>query len=229
MSKTKGLLFLFALLVLPFIVWFYLFLSKHNFKKLEIIGSKTPVPNAQGGVDTIYHNVFSAYPNFRFANQNGDTLTWDSLRGHIFIADVFFSFCKGPCPKLSAAMAEMHFYTAQYPEIKYLSISVDPTNDSVPRLKEYADLYSADPTRWYFITGDKTELYKLAMDAFFFQADILDSAGVPIFLHDQHLRLIDKEGRIRKGDRFIDGTNPSDMKLLQEELRVLMLEYREKE
>ena len=113
-------------------------------------------------------------------------------------------------------------------DIRFLSISVDPANDSVPRLKEYAALYNADPARWYFITGEKDKLYKLAMDAFYFQAEYVDSNGVPLFIHDEHLRLIDPDGRIRKGDHFIDGTNPADIQYMKDELKLLLHEYQNK-
>ena len=110
-------------------------------------------------------------------------------------------------------------------EIRFLSISVDPANDSVARLKEYSKLYDADDSKWYFITGEKDKLYKLAMDAFFFQAQYTDSNGVPLFIHDEHLRLIDPDGRIRKGGHFIDGTNPGDLQYMKDEIKLLLYEY----
>lgn len=224
MSKTKGLLFLFIVVVLPLIVWMILRTGEHHVVRLEIIGPRSVA--TAGSTDTIFHTVYDAYPDFRFPTQRGDTLTWDSLRGKVFIADVFFSTCKGPCPKLSASMARLVELTEREPDIKFLSISVDPANDSVPRLKEYADLYGADPNRWYFITGEKDKLYKLAMEAFYFKAAVLDSAGFPILVHDEEFRLIDKEGRIRKGNHFINGTQQADIALCFDEIKLLLNEYR---
>lgn len=225
-SKTVGLAVLMIVLLLPLGVYFILRTGKNVYRKLEIVGKKTPVKNASGGTDTLYHTIYNAYPDFRFPTQRGDTLTWDSLRGKTIIADVFFSNCKGPCPKLSNMMAQLSEFTKAEKDIRYLSISVDPANDSVARLKEYAGLYNADPSRWYFITGEKEKLYRLAMDAFYFQAQYTDSNGVPIFIHDEHLRLVDPDGRIRKGDHFIDGTNQNDLKIMQDEIRLLLLEYK---
>ena len=225
---------LMIVILLPLAGYFLLRTGENFYKKLEIVGERNPVVNATGGVDTVYHTIYDSYPDFRFATQRGDTLTWDSLRGKIIVANVFFSNCKGPCPKLSSMMSQIAAFvksqesTQAAKDIRFLSISVDPANDSVARLKEYAAIYNADPARWYFITGEKEKLYKLAMDAFYFQAEYTDSNGVPLFIHDEHLRLIDPDGRIRKGDHFIDGTNPGDMQFMKDELKLLLDEYKQK-
>lgn len=218
---SKLLLILLAPLTL---LLFVQFCGEQHFERLNIVGKRVPVENPDGSVDTLYHTVYEAYPDFRFPTQTGDTLTWDSLKGHIFIADVFFTRCPGICPKLSASMASLVEYFQDEPDIRFLSISVDPENDSVPALREYADRYEAPDHKWYFITGNKDELYKLAHEAFFFKA-MEDENGELGFVHDNVMMLIDREGRIRKGEKFYDGTNSKDMELLSDELKLLKLEY----
>ena len=39
-------------------------------------------------------------------------------------------------------------------EVRLVSFSVDPYNDTPEVLTEYAKRYNADPERWLFLTGD---------------------------------------------------------------------------
>ncbi|MCB9232440.1 MAG: SCO family protein [Bacteroidia bacterium] len=216
---------LLAILILPIgLLLFVHFFGEQHFERLQIVGSKTPVSNPDGSVDTVYHTVYDAYPDFAFPTQTGETLTWDSLRGHVFLADVFFTRCPGICPKLSASMSSLVEYFRDQPEIRFLSISVDPENDTIQALRAYADKYDAPDKRWFFITGDKEKLYKLAHEAFFFKA-LEDENGELGFVHDNVIMLVDREGRIRKGEKFYDGTNRKDMELLSDEVKLLLMEY----
>ena len=229
MGKIYRIGSLVIILVLPIIVYIFLkFFTTQHFDTLKIVGEKTPLTQADGSVDTLYHNIFDAYPDFRFKTQRGDYLTWDSLRGHIFIADVFFTRCPGICPRLSRAMAKLQDYYDYDKDIRFLSISVDPEHDSVEVLKAYADEHLANPNKWYFITGEKEKIYELAHNAFFFKA-LEDENGELGFVHDQNLMLIDPDGRVRIGDSFYDGTKSDNVELLIKEIKVLKIEYAQKQ
>lgn len=213
MRKARPFIVLFLIIGLPLVVVFLLDTGDHRKKTLDILSPK--VANPDGGPDSLYKTV----GEFAFVSQTGDTITHDSLRGSIYVADVFFSTCEGICPKLSAGLSEVHKYYKDDKDIKLLSISVDPENDSVPVLAEYAESYGADPHKWYFITGNKSDIYELVQKEFLFSAD---STMVPI-AHDRTLRLIDKEGRMR--GEFYDGTLESRIDTLIDQIKVLRVEY----
>ena len=80
------------------------------------------------------------------------------------MVDVFFSECTGSCPVVGAALAKLQegeLGERMGRDIYLLSISVDPTNDTPARLKEYAARFKAGPG-WFFLTG-KPENVELAL------------------------------------------------------------------
>ena len=133
-------------------------------------------------------------------------------------------------------MAYVQSKLSVYPNIKFLSHTVDPLNDTPERLLNYVnDLKGKNVNisldNWDFVTGDKDELYAIAQSYFVnVSADSLAPGG---FLHSEYFVLIDKEGRIRSGiDKqknvvgVYDGTNDAQMKDLVNDVKVLMAEYK---
>jgi len=47
-----------------------------------------------------------------------------------------------------------------------ISYTSDPGNDSASRLKAYADSLQVDTNHWWFLTGRKDSLYKLARNSY---------------------------------------------------------------
>ena len=69
----KKIIILLFLLTFPSVFYVLLTTGKHNFIHLPFIGEKELAAN---GKDTIYHSI----PDFKFANQDGDTITEKKLR-----------------------------------------------------------------------------------------------------------------------------------------------------
>jgi protein SCO1/2 len=90
-------------------------------------------------------------------------------------------------------------------DVMILSHTVDPETDSPQVLNEYASKHQADPSRWFFLTGEKSELYKQARIGYLLDAQE-GNGGPEDFIHTQNFALIDKKGRIRG---FYDGTDSS--------------------
>lgn len=80
----------------------------------------------------------------------------DLLMGKVVVIDTFFASCMGSCPKMAGTFSELQRRLGDRlgKDVNLISISVDPANDTVPRLKEYADRFGAMPG-WYFLTGRK--------------------------------------------------------------------------
>jgi len=110
--------------------------------------------------------VIRAVPAFSLVDQNGQTVTNADLRGKIWIADFVFTRCKGPCPLMTARMLEMQKALVKTPEVKLVSVTVDPAHDTPEVLKAYAEANFADPNRWKFLTGDQAVIEKLVTEGF---------------------------------------------------------------
>ncbi len=188
-------------------------------------GSRVPIlpikiPNPNGGADSVIKTV----GNFSFVSQTGATITRDSLKGKIWVADVFFSTCTGICPKLSSGMEKIQEAFRGDPEVKFVSFTVDPEYDSIPVLRSYADQYNATDHQWYFLTGNKTDLYRVETEEFFFSHTEADDRTVK-FVHDGKLRLVDKEGRFRGA--FYDGLEATEIDSVIAHIKLLKREYAE--
>ncbi|WP_345268128.1 SCO family protein [Nibrella viscosa] len=173
-------------------------------------------------IDTVFHTV----PGFRLTDQNDKAVDQSVTKGKIHVADFFFTRCGTICPKLSSQLTRVQDIFRDNPDLVFLSFSVDPEHDSPEKLQAYARKYEAIPGKWYFLTGDKAQIYNMAQRGYFLPVvDHGVSYGKPdeTFIHSEKLVLVDKEGYIRG---FYDGTDPEDVDRLILEIRVLLDMYK---
>ena len=104
--------------------------------------------------------------------------------------------------------------------IHFISFSVDPARDSVEALKRYADKYGVKHNNWWFLTGEKNNIYELAFNEF--KAAVVDGGEVDTaFLHTNKFYLLDKH-RIIRG--WYDGTDSAALSKLARDISLLILE-----
>ena len=166
----------------------------------------------------VYGPENHAIPPFRFINQHGDTTGSELLEGKFFVADFFFTHCKGICPKMTSEMKRVQDAFSGNENLKLISFTVDPERDSPEALADYMELFNADPAMWTMYTGDKAELYHLARKGFFITA-VEGDGGEEDFIHSEKLVLVDAENRIRG---YYDGTNPESVEQLIADIGKLM-------
>ncbi len=215
----KKLLILLFLLSFPAAFYVVLSTGKTNFIHLPFIGERELAAN---GKDTIYHSL----PSFKFANQDGDTITNKDYDGKIYVADYFFTTCKSICPKMATELQRVQSvfgYTKGLVQI--LSHTVDPEHDSVAVLKAYSDMIHADTKMWNFVTGDKKQLYDIARKGYLVNA-MEGNGGPEDFIHSELFVLVDKEKHIRG---IYDGTDIKAVNNLLDDIKVLIAEYTIKE
>jgi len=165
-------------------------------------------------VDTIHH----AIQNFSFINQEGKIVTQNNFKGKIYVTDFFFTTCQSICPIMTTQMERVVKAYKNSPEVLFLSHTVYPENDSVSVLSEYAKKLNADASRWYFVTGNKKELYDMARKSYFLSSDSGDG-GKDDFVHTQLFALVDKNSHIRG---VYDGTNPNEVDQLIADIGILL-------
>ena len=144
--------------------------------------------------------VIRAVPEFSLTDQNGQTVTNADLRGKIWIADFIFTRCKGPCPLMTSRMLEMQKALTKTPEVKLVSVTVDPEYDTPEVLKGYAGANFADPDRWKFLTGDKAVIEKLVTEGFMQHLD--EENGEPV--HGTMFLVVDGNGMVRSARMLED-------------------------
>ena len=213
-KKWLGLI---SILAFPGIVYFYVTKAENNFMPLATIGNEM-------------HKI----PDFSFINHHHDTITSRDYLGSIYVANFFFTTCPTICPVMINKMKYVQDKLSVYPNIKFLSHTVNPKYDTPEILLDYANEMQVDLSNWNFVTGNKNDIYKIA--SYYFVNVSEDELAPGGFLHSEYFVLVDKEGRVRSGIDIngnpygaYDGTNDSDIKTIVKDIRVLMAEYKQKE
>lgn len=175
-------------------------------QSLPVLGPMELVTHADGRVDT----VFYPYPAFELEDQDGKTITSDSLKGQILVVDFFFSSCPTICKDLLRNMRRVNEAFATEARVRLLSHSVDPDYDTREVLAAYAKRAGATGRNWLFLRGEEAVIYELAQKAYLSHVQA-DSAAPGGFIHSGHIILLDANKRIRG---VYDGTNEAEIPAL---------------
>jgi protein SCO1 len=138
---------------------------------------------------------------FSLTNQSGRVVSTRDLAGSVWVADVFFTTCAGPCPRMSGFMAELQNAVDRASPVQFVSITTDPERDTPEVLSRYGKRFGADPARWHFLTGSKAQIQEAAVDALKFTALEKDpgqrESPTDLFIHSTLFVLVDKRGQVR--------------------------------
>ena len=166
-----------------------------------------------------YHTI----PNFSLVNQLGDTISQDTFKDKIYIADFFFTTCLTICPIMTGNMGAIQEAIKDQEDVLLLSHSVTPERDSVSVLYQYGIEKGVNPKKWHLVTGPKKDIYDLARKSYLVAKDEGGSGPFDL-VHTENFVLIDKQKRIRG---YYDGTDPAAIETLLEDLKVLQATYAE--
>jgi len=141
-------------------------------------------------------------PDFKFVNQDGDTITNKDYLDKVYVVEFFFTTCPSICPIMSENLVEIQNKLIGNKDFGIVSITLDPEHDTPQVLREYAEEHKVTNTNWNFLTGDRNLIYDMANLGFGIFAD--EDETVPGgFAHSGLFALIDKEGYVRsREDKF---------------------------
>jgi protein SCO1/2 len=156
-------------------------------------------------------------PDFTLTERHGQPLHLSDLAGKVWVADFFYTTCPGPCPLLTSHLGEVQKALGFNPEVRLVSITVDPETDTAAVLTAYAKKYDAGPN-WFFCTGDKQAITSLAHDGFKLPIAEGTPGGGPV-THSTRLVLVDKSGTVRG---FYEGATGDGVQALVHDARRLL-------
>lgn len=197
----------------------------------------------QSGLTVINANIGP----FVLTDQNGKTVTEKTVEGKVYVAEYFFTTCKGICPKMNANMRRVYDQFKNQPGFMILSHTCMPETDSVSVLKKYEkkmltgllkmrpgkiyhleddttqnNIFTSPNNCWLFLTGEKKILYSLARHGY-----LLDNASDTTgayenqFIHTQLFALVDKQSRVRG---IYDGLKEDEIQKLLKDIPALLKE-----
>jgi protein SCO1/2 len=166
--------------------------------------------------------VLGQIADFTLINQNGQVATLADLSNHVWVADIVFTRCAGPCPRMTAQMKSLQDLLPQNSNTKLVTLTTDPDFDTPTVMKRYGERFNADFNRWTFLTGTKKEIAALAGGGLKLSAvpvkpeEQKDSAD--LFIHTTIFVVVDKHAQLRgifeTGGEGVDWTNAVRPKLL---------------
>ncbi|MEI8289493.1 MAG: SCO family protein [Verrucomicrobiota bacterium] len=196
-----GFVLLFGFITLAFVAWFVQ-ITRHQLQPLRPIGSVA---------------------NFTLMNQDGKITALRDFTNHVWVADIIFTRCAGPCTRLTQQMRSLQNSLPASSAAKLVTLTTDPEYDSPEVLKKYGTRFSADFNRWTFLTGAKSEIAALASSSLKLSAQPVKPAerknDADLFIHTTIFVIIDKHTQLRgffeTGGEGVDWTNSVLPKILQ--------------
>jgi protein SCO1/2 len=142
-------------------------------------------------------------PNQTFIDQNGTSRDFSTIRNGRAVALTFiYTKCPMPtfCPMMDRQFVEVQkqIKAAKLEDkVHLLSVSFDPQNDTPPVLKKHAAGLGYDPKVWTFVTGDRDEIDKFAME---FGLTLIRGEGPnPEEIgHTLRTAIVDRDGKLVK-------------------------------
>jgi len=192
---------LFGFLGLAFLFWFW-DLTRNPPPVLRIIGPIAP---------------------FTLTNQFGAATTLADFTNHVWVADIVFTRCAGPCPRMTAQMKSVQDLLPKESAAKLVTLTTDPEFDAPGVLKKYGEHFGADFGRWTFLTGTKSEIAALGSGSLKLSAVPVKpterNGDADLFIHSTIFVVVDKHAQLRAffetGGEGVDWTNAVQPKLLQ--------------
>lgn len=110
--------------------------------------------------------VLGRLPDFHLIERSGKPITLADLKDRIWIADFIFTYCAGPCPRMTATFSELQKALKDQHTVRLVTFTVDPDRDTPNVLRDYADQHGADPNKWLFVTGKRAAIHRLVTAGF---------------------------------------------------------------
>lgn len=219
----KKILILLILLAVPGTVY-YLLKEKgvNRYRPLPIYGEKKlagtfSIKRRKQIPDTIYHVI----RDFNLQNQNSETISFPADSNQITVVNFFYTKCPVFCYKMNKEMARVAKVYNKNRLMRFISISVDPENDTPSVLAEYSKEFVVENKKWDFVTGDRELIFSLAKEDFLVDV-IQDTVNKKDVIHTPMMILIDPQKRIRG---FYDSSRGAEqVNLLIDEIKLLITE-----
>lgn len=146
--------------------------------------------------------VLGSVADFTLTNYDGRTITLADLKGHVWVADIIFARCPGPCPRMTRQMAEIQSGLPAGSTTKLVTLTTDPDYDTLEILKKYPQSLGVQAgPNWLFLTGTKKEIAGLAIDSLKLTAIEKDPKerenDADLFIHSTIFVVMDKQARLR--------------------------------
>jgi protein SCO1 len=174
----------------------------------------------------VYDTTFHQTSDLELINQLGDRVSLNKdLKGKVLVVDFIFVDCQTICPQLTGNMKLLQrAFKKNDTGVHLVSITVNPEADTFQRLREYADRYSVNHDRWWFLTGNRKDIYNFARNELHVTMQPGDG-GLDDFIHTEKLVLLDQDRYIRG---YYNGRDSAEVKRCADDVVKVTMEKKKK-
>jgi protein SCO1/2 len=130
--------------------------------------------------------VDTPFPNVPLLTQDGTRVLFydDLIKGRVVLINFFYTSCTSICPRTTANLVKVEEALGERfgRDVRMISITVDPNNDTPNVLNAYARRFATKPG-WYFVTGRRQDIdllkSRFAVDRY--GTDKSDHTGILVF------------------------------------------------
>jgi cytochrome oxidase Cu insertion factor (SCO1/SenC/PrrC family) len=159
----------------------------------------------------------STLASVSMTDQAGTALSFAEFRGKTVVFSLFFTSCSTICPREARALAEVQrrLPAGLKKRVHFVSLSVDPENDTPEAMRKFALENGADLGSWSFVRASATATRALARELAIFEGPAPAQAAPSS--HTTAAYLFDHAGRLRQ--RYAG--SPLDVPRLAQEIERL--------
>lgn len=132
-------------------------------------------------------------------NQDNQPVELSDLRGKVWVIAEFFAVCPKCAARNGSELRALYDAFRNHPDFHVVCVSVDPENDKVDKLADYAKALGADTSDWWFLNaGDIRLTHEYLENELGFmgireRTDPLDIESNGRYAHDMAFTLIDRD------------------------------------
>lgn len=163
--------------------------------------------------------VLGQLPAFSLVDQDEQPFSRETMEGDLWVSAFVFTHCRSTCPRLTAHMKGLQTRVADVPSANFVSVSVDPRNDTPKVIKAYMAKNDLDERNWRFVTGEEAAIRHVVVEGFKVPIGDEDSraAGADDIMHSNSFVLVDDRAQVRGYYR----ANNDGIEDLERDLRAL--------
>jgi protein SCO1/2 len=118
----------------------------HSLKDLETL---------LGDREKYFQAIDKPAPDFALRDADGKPVGLADFRGKVIVLHFIYASCPDVCPLHADRIAELQTMINQTPmkeQVRFVTITTDPTNDTPDVLRAYGGQHGLDPFNWAFLT-----------------------------------------------------------------------------
>jgi len=150
------------------------------------------------------HSFLNNFTGMSLADQDNKVFEPEQYVGRVLLFNFVFTHCTSVCPTQTKDLAQVQKSLPETirDQVHFISVSIDPNNDTPKKMKQFATHFQVDFAHWSFLTGSPEQLSKLMARLNIFDPSETGQNTKPQ-IHRTSLWLVDKQGRMLqryKGD-----------------------------